>query len=127
MRREATPDGEDDADDEEDETDESEDRLPVRTSNTQFPVNDAVDDDGFARVARTRKGKRLGVDDDIPPKMCLENYSTVDTVDMLEFLEFALAKARERGGQQAVDKLCSQMSRERVSRLNIVTTKYLIK
>eukprot|EP00439_Symbiodinium_sp_Y106_P037385 s1967_g4.t1 len=110
LRREATPDGEDDADDEEDETDESEDRPPVRTSNTQFPVNDAVDDDGFARVARTRKGKRLGVDDDIPPKMCLENYSTVDR---LEFLEFALAKARERGGQQAVDKLCSQMSRER--------------
>ena len=79
------------------------------TKNTQFPMDDATDDDGFLRVAATRKGKRLGVTFDVPPKGCLENYTAVDVI------EFALAEARRTGGQTAVDNLTRRMAKERVS------------
>ncbi|CAE7239698.1 unnamed protein product [Symbiodinium sp. CCMP2592] len=77
--------------------------------NTKMFPGEAVDDDGFVRVNRTRKGKKLGLDDDVPPKMCPENYTAVD------MLEFALYKARQRGGQVAVDNLCLEMAKERES------------
>ena len=76
---------------------------------TQFPMADALDDDGFVRVAASRGKKRLGRSFDVPKKACLENYSAVD------MLEYALAEARLRGGQQAVDQLTRRMARERVS------------
>ena len=77
--------------------------------NTQFPMDEALDDDGFVRFATTRGKKRLGRSFDVPPKVCLENYSAVDMI------EFALAEARRSGGQPAVDQLTRRMARERVS------------
>ena len=76
---------------------------------TQFPMDEALDQDGFVRVAASRGKKRLGRSFDVPKKGCLENYSAVD------MLEYALAEARLRGGQQAVDQLTRRMARERVS------------
>ena len=70
---------------------------------------DGLDDDGFLRVATTRKGERLGMTCDVPPKECSENCTAVDMI------EYALAGARRTGGQAAVDKLTQRMARERVS------------
>ena len=72
-------------------------------------MDDALDDDGFVRVAASRGKKRLGRSFEVPKKGCPENYSAVD------MLEFALAEARRSSGQQAVDQLTRRMARERVS------------